>query len=133
MDKYQLRQYKELELEAWSIRELLTQADQDKYTQRAPALSDMPRAPRRSQSEVERRVLNCEAVHEMYDAKLKQLEEQLLAIESAIDSLPPKLRTILRVHYIKGYRWEDVCTQVGYCWQHVHRLHKQALIMLADK
>ncbi len=35
---------------------------------------------------------------------------------------------VLRLRYIRGMKWEEVALEMGYSWQHTHRIHAKALI-----
>ena len=58
------------------------------------------------------------------------MSEELLEIEKAIETLPSTERTIIRLYYIAGMKWEEVCVAIGYSWKQVHRIHGRALDML---
>ncbi len=34
---------------------------------------------------------------------------------------------VLRLRYIKGMKWEAIAVDMGYSWQHVHKIHARAL------
>ena len=53
-------------------------------------------------------------------------------IEKSICSLPPQYRTLLRMRYIRGLTWEKIAVEMSYSWQHVHKIHGDALRMLAE-
>ena len=58
--------------------------------------------------------------------------ERLLSLKAEIKGLIDKLdnqthRLILTERYINLKRWEDVAADNNYSWQHVHKLHNQAL------
>ena len=35
---------------------------------------------------------------------------------------------ILRLRYIRGLKWENVASEMGYSWKQTHRIHSRALI-----
>lgn len=69
----------------------------------------------------------------LYDKKRKKLEDELLQIEQAIETLGPTERTLMRLRYIDGLSWQAICTRINYSWQQTHRIHARALIKLNDK
>ena len=34
---------------------------------------------------------------------------------------------VFRLRYIKGMKWEAIAVDMGYSWQHVHKIHARAL------
>ena len=59
--------------------------------------------------------------------KVDKLTDQMVAVETALDSLDSMERRILHAHYIEGRKWDDVCLIVGYERSMVFRLHAAAL------
>ena len=54
--------------------------------------------------------------------------QQYRKIESQIRKMHSEdERKVLRLRYIKGLKWDDVATEMGYGWTQVHRLHSAAL------
>ena len=50
--------------------------------------------------------------------------QQYRKIESQIRKMHSEdERKVLRLRYIKGLKWDDVATEMGYGWTQVHRLH----------
>ena len=61
-----------------------------------------------------------------------ELEAEIDAIESAIDSLPAKHRTLCRLYYIEGRTWAQVCEKMNYGLSQIHRIHSEALQRLKE-
>lgn len=56
--------------------------------------------------------------------KIKKREE----IEKRIDLMEDETeKRLLRLRYISGLEWDEVCDRLGYSWTHVHRIHSRAL------
>ena len=36
-------------------------------------------------------------------------------------------KSVLRLRYIKGAQWEDICVAIRYSWKQTHRIHSRAL------
>jgi len=51
-------------------------------------------------------------------------------IEEAIESLPEREQYLMRARYIQGKSWEQIAVDMHYSWQHVHRIHANALRLL---
>lgn len=57
--------------------------------------------------------------------KVRRREE----IEKSIkDMQDDNEREVLRLRYIDGKKWEEICIEMGYSWKHIHRIHSSALM-----
>ena len=36
-------------------------------------------------------------------------------------------KDLLTYRYIRGMKWEKICTEMKHSWQHIHRIHAKAL------
>ena len=70
---------------------------------------------------------------DLYNDKLEKMSEELLDIEKAIEDLPSTERQLLRLYYMAGMTWEEVCVSIGYSWKQVHRIHGRAIDMLKNE
>ena len=67
------------------------------------------------------------ALHDEIDRKWEIRRE----IIKAIEDLPSESeKAVLRLRYINGKKWEQIAVEMGYAYQHIHRLHGSALIHL---
>lgn len=64
-------------------------------------------------------------------AELDALEKRQEVFE-AIMSVTGIEGEVLQLRYIELMKWEEICVEIGYSWQHTHRLHKQALKIVDD-
>lgn len=62
--------------------------------------------------------------------KAYQLEKE---IEDAIDSLDEREKYLIRLKYIRCMTWPEVCVEMNYTWQHIHRIHAMALEQIKDE
>lgn len=78
---------------------------------------------------VPRERLECigQRVSATLQTKVDKLTDQMVAVETALDSLDSMERRILHAHYIEGRKWDDVCLIVGYERSMVFRIHAAAL------
>ena len=67
------------------------------------------------------------ALKEKYLQLLGELSRAQSEIEDLINVLPPRDRVLMRLRYIQGLQWEEVCLAVGYSWRQTHRTHSKAL------
>ena len=71
-------------------------------------------------------------IDELYLPKKTALLRELERIEQAIETLGPTERTLMRLRYIEGLSWQEVCDRIHYSWQQTHRIHANALIKLRE-
>lgn len=62
-----------------------------------------------------------------YNAKLKKCVDLIIAFENSIEKLTSRERRLMRLYYIDGLTWEQVCVKMNYSWMHLHRLRKAIL------
>lgn len=68
----------------------------------------------------------------LYREKLAELIQGQLQIERAIESLNPTERTLMRMRYIDGAEWLDICETIHYEWTQTHRIHARALAKIKN-
>lgn len=56
--------------------------------------------------------------------KIKLMDDILYSISVLEDD---DEKSVLRLRYIKGVRWEDICVAIDYSWKQTHRIHSRAL------
>ena len=104
MTKEQLRQYRSIKIETCQLERRI--------------------------EELERHTANLDIVQplrDLYRKKLADLIDGQLRIEDAIDSLNPTERELMRLRYIDGADWLEVCDAINYEWAQTHRVHSRAL------
>lgn len=87
--------------------------------------------------QLEERIINLEMMghndditqplRDKYREKLQYLIDGQLRIEEAIENLNPTERELMRLRYIDGKDWTEVCTTIHYEWTQTHRIHARAL------
>lgn len=70
-------------------------------------------------------------VQEQINEQLQQGYAMMRRIEKAIASLPPREAYLIRARYIELKSWEQIAVDMNYSWQHIHRIHSEALKLLA--
>lgn len=64
----------------------------------------------------------------LIEGKIRELVSIKLEIIRAVERVEnPTLRALLEARYINLKRWESMAAEMGYSWQHLHKLHKRAL------
>lgn len=68
-----------------------------------------------------------ELIQELKEERLEKIK-RLQSIERVIKELDNEdMQTILRLRYIDGLKWEEVCVAINYEWAQMHRIHARAL------
>lgn len=68
-----------------------------------------------------------ELIQELKEERLEKIK-RLQSIERVIKEIDNEdAQTILRLRYIDGLRWEEVCVTINYEWAQMHRIHAKAL------
>lgn len=67
----------------------------------------------------------------MINQQLQQAYTVLEEIEKAIEKLPERERYLIRSRYIDGKDWIEICVDMHYSWKWVHKIHSEALKILA--
>lgn len=106
MTKEQLRQYRSMKIEISQIRRRIVDLEQ-------------------MGNEYDREIL--QPLRDLYNDKLQNLVIGQLKIEKAIESLNPTERELMRLRYIDGAEWTEICATIHYEWTQTHRIHARAL------
>lgn len=126
MTKERLRAYRDLRQERDKLKKLIEELDANLYGPTTPNLDGLPRS-HGGASAVESLVAQKDQIERKYLAKVAELTAELETIERAIEVLEPRERTLIRLYYIEGLTWEQVCVEMSYSWRQVHRIHGMAL------
>ena len=127
MTKEQLKAYRALRLEHDRLDAMLDELEGVMYAPRTQRLDGQPSGGAGTDSEVERATEQHDELLERYRQKVRELRAALTEIEEGIKVLEPRERTLIRLHYIQGLTWEQVCVAMNYSWRQVHRIHSSAL------
>lgn len=66
-------------------------------------------------------------VEELINKEIVKGYKEMAYIETIISCLPEREKNLMRLRYIKGYRWEEVCVKMNYEWSHIHDIHANIL------
>ena len=127
MTKEQLKTYRNIKLERDRLAAMMDELEGVIYGPKAQHLDGMPRSGSRPGSAVEDAALRHADLLARYQQKVAELSAALAEIETAIEVLEPRERTLIRLHYAQGLTWEEVCVAMSYSWRQVHRIHAKAL------
>jgi len=127
LDKAELRQYRDLMLEA---KELAEEIEQLRYRAQSRQWPDGQPRGNYAGDKMSGIVAKVADLSNLLEAKKESLLYRRRLIEEAIDKLEPIERRLIRLRYVQGLSWEKVCVDINYSWQHTHRLHAAALAKL---
>lgn len=133
MTKEDLKAYTQLRLERDRLAKMLGELTEIIYGPKGQRLDGMPRGGSEPGRPTEEAALKRAELHERYNQKVAEISAALVEIEKAIEVLEPRERTLIRLHYIQGLTWEEVCVAMTYSWRQVHRIHGAALKKLQNK
>lgn len=136
MEKDDFINYRQLAHEVRRLRANLQALEATIYSPSGQRYSHTPRSSSNQGRTMDAVVASHVALEELYLEKLTQKNQQLLAIELAIEALPdPGERLVMRYRYIDGHGWRRVCELMqskGYSERQVYRLHGWALEKLKE-
>lgn len=132
MTKEQLRAYRDIKLERDKLALMIEEVEAVLYSPRSQRLDGMPRGGSAPGSLVEEAAVKHTELLERYRQKVAELSAALVEIENAIEVLDSRERTLVRLYYIQGLTWEEVCVDMSYSWRQVHRIHAKALEILKE-
>lgn len=130
MTKEQLKAYRSIKLERDKLITMIEELEAEMQSPRSQKLDGMPRGGSAPVSAVETLVVKHTELIECYQQKAAELTQAVKEIENAIEVLDHRERTLIRLHYIQGMTWEEVCVAMSYSWKQIHRIHAKALSLL---
>lgn len=91
-----------------------------------PTLSDMPKGSECSdKTKIIDTYLGMINDLEIEVIKLKEAKRQVEYLISTIDDW--KVERVMRMRYVRGFQWEEICYRTSYCWTQVHKHHSDGL------
>lgn len=94
-------------------------------------LTKDPKGPRQLEDKQSELVIRIIEVQDEINRQLEKAYVNMAEIEKAIEALPAREAFLIRLRYIECKKWEDICVAMNYSWQHTHRVHSEALKLLA--
>lgn len=130
MTKEELQEYLHIKREREQLAAMLQEMERAMAAPATSKLTGMPRNPSGEKSRIEAFVERHTELLERYRAKIAELDAAQAKIEDAIESLESIERILMRLRYIEGMKWEEICVALNYSWRQVHRTHAAALTRL---
>lgn len=132
MTKERLKQYQHIKRERDQIKAMLEELEATLTAPKTQRLDGMPHSPSGKGSPMDAVIDRHITLQNRYRIKLAELDALQAEIEDAIEGLDSVARTLMRLRYIQGLKWEEVCVAMNYSWRQVHNLHSRALEVLRD-
>lgn len=132
MTKERLKAYRSIKLERDRLVTMIEELEAQMQSPRSQRLDGMPRGGSAPSNPVETLAVKHVELIERYQQKVAELTEAAGEIENAIEVLDHRERTLIRLHYIQGMTWEEVCVAMSYSWKQIHRIHAKALEILKN-
>lgn len=64
-----------------------------------------------------------------YVAKLAEYEDERHRAAMTVDRMPdPTEARVIRLRYLLGWKWENICVEVGYSYDGIMKLRRRALV-----
>lgn len=124
MDKEKLREYRNISKEIGILQDELARLKSQLLT--APQPDGMPHSNYKTDrfADMMAKIIDLDIY--LYQ-RLNRLYDCQKEVEEAIEALPSLERSLMRLRYIEGKRWEEIAVELGYSWNRVHHYHKRAL------
>lgn len=126
MTKEELQEYKYLEKEIQQLEEEEMRLRDRLENPSTQKLTGMPKGSSYYDRTADLVVKLVDLCNEISERK-GQLISERKRIEAAIGALDSGDRLLIRYRYVTGLGWEEIAMQMGYTFQHLHRLHKRIL------
>ena len=130
MTKTRLKRYRAIVAEKEQLMQQLETIEANLYSPKVPNNSGMPSSGGSGGKSKEDLAIKHLELVDHYRQKIAEAEAEQLAVEQAIQDLPPQLRRLRRHKYIEGMTWDQVCVAINYSWSETHRMHGAALRQL---
>ena len=114
MTKERLKAYRNIRLERDKLAEMIEEMESTICSPKVPRLDGLPSGGSEPGSKVEQMVIKHAILLSRYREKMAELSQAILDVEAAIEVLEPRERSLIRLHYIQGLTWEEVCVAMNY-------------------
>ncbi len=132
LNKAELKKYISLKNEAEELRIQAERLEEDIRDLKAVVMDGMPKGGSVNDG-IGNLVARVDKLRREYLHKYDLALCELYKIERCIESLEDETeRRLMRKRYIQGMKWEDICVDLNYCWQHIHKIHARILRKISD-
>lgn len=130
MTKEELKEYQHAIKNINLLEEQLAIID-SKLTRTTSILSDLPKGKSSKDMTNELTAKRIE-IENTINKNLAKAYTCCSQIEKAIDSLSEREKLLMRLRYIKCFTWEEICADMGYSWNRIHYIHREALRQISS-
>lgn len=132
MTKDDLKRYLQVLREVRSLADTINTVRTQLESTAAKPITGMPGGTRKSDP-IADGIGELDEIYSVYNQKMVDLRKELAVIMRAIESIDDFTeKQVLRLRYIEGLSWEEICVRVGYSWRQTHRLHASALKNISE-
>lgn len=128
MTKDKLKEYTNILKEIKIIEEKIEYLEEQKTSVKSQVITDMPQNTNSEKDRLGKLLGQLEELLEIYYEKKSRAMKTQLEIEEAVEKLDNAVeRNIMRLRYIEDLKWEEVCVEMSYSWENIHRIHRNIL------
>ncbi len=124
--KNKLKEYYDMAVERRLLEKELKELESQICSLGSPEMDGMPKGGSVSDPTAKTAVGSV-ALQELYRERLQQIQLEQTDAERMIGDLYARERVLMRMRYIKGRSWTEICELMNYSWTHVHRIHGTVL------
>lgn len=136
VNRENLKNYRALVLEVKDLKARLREFEESMYSPTHQRYTSTPRAGSPKGATMDALVAKHIELERFYAERLAAKNEQLLAVEKAIEALAsPVERLVLRLRYVDGLDWVPIIMRLqrdGYSERQVYRIHGWALLKVEE-
>lgn len=131
--KKRLKRYRAIQRERQHLQDEIERVEATLDGLKSPSWDGMPHGSGVSDP-VLQAVERYNALLGRHRAQEADLAAALVEVETMIASLDsPTERDLMRLKYINGLPWEEVCVAINYSWTRTHQIHGAVLDKLLEK
>ena len=109
----------------------------EEYKHEAEAIRNIQKnlsvIPAKQRRKAEEKLNKCDLFCNGLKDRATESANMMNEIQAVIESIPGVEGEILRLRYIDGLIWEDICENVHYSWHSVFHKHDKALKMVEER
>lgn len=72
-------------------------------------------------------------IEKLINSEIENGYREMEFIEKSISTLPEREKRLMRLRYIDGKKWEEICLMMNYEWTQIHRIHGEALKKIQER
>lgn len=130
MTQEKLREIRDAYKEREQLREKIAQLESMRVSPRITAYGD-ERVKSSAKGDIQPDLIaRVDEAIEEYNVKLKRCVDLIITFENSIEKLTSRERRLMRLYYIDGMTWEQVCVEMHLSWTRLHQHRRDAIAKL---